>query len=126
MVGKVDEALAFAQQRLRPFKQCRSSQHQQLLRETLALLAYPDPAESPMSYLVSDEHRRKAARVVNAAILFHLVNSHSDSETGASAFLHMIDELPCLVSAVPTQCEFLETSAIAEVFKEQACCRDGR
>jgi hypothetical protein len=44
-----------------------------------------DPTTSPMSYLVSDGHRRKAARVVNAAILFHLVNAHSDSDTGASA-----------------------------------------
>jgi hypothetical protein len=42
MVGSVDEALAFAQQRLRPFKQRQISLHQQqLLRETLALLAYP-------------------------------------------------------------------------------------
>lgn len=80
----MEEALAFAQQRLRPFKQCRGSHHQQLLRETLGLLAYPDPAESPMGYLVFDEHRRKAARVVNAAILFHLVNSHSDCDSGAA------------------------------------------
>ena len=65
----MEEALQFAQQRLKPFKQCRSPQHQQLLRETLALLAYADPDESPMSYLVLDEHRRKAARVVNLSLI---------------------------------------------------------
>lgn len=85
MIGNVDDALAFAQKRLRPFKQCSTAQHhQQLLHDTLALLAYPDPEKAPMSYLVLDEHRRKAARVVNAAILFHLVNSHRDSAKGAS------------------------------------------
>jgi hypothetical protein len=84
MAGNVDEALAFGQQRLGPFKKCRASQHQQqLLHDTLALLAYEDLSTCPMSYLVSDEHRRKAARVVNAAVLFHVVNSHADSATGA-------------------------------------------
>lgn len=97
MVGKVEEALQFAQQRLKPFKQCRSPQHQQLLRETLALLAYADPDESPMSYLVLDEHRRKAARVVNTAILFHLVNAQSDGDTGAAA----LDQ--CLIRAMSLQ-----------------------
>jgi hypothetical protein len=54
MVGSVDEALTFAQQRLRPFKQCRISQHQQqLLRETLALLAYPGTV-LPVSYSLVD------------------------------------------------------------------------
>mmetsp|Transcript_35280 Transcript_35280/g.110246 ORF Transcript_35280/g.110246 Transcript_35280/m.110246 type:complete len:154 (-) Transcript_35280:1222-1683(-) len=39
------------------------------LQEVIGLLAYEDPANSPLSHLLSSEHRKKVADVVNTAIL---------------------------------------------------------
>eukprot|EP00892_Ulva_mutabilis_P010767 jgi/Ulvmu1/8062/UM004_0299.1 len=81
LAGDVRGALQFGRDRLRHFQHGQSLEpHEaQLLRDTLALLAYTDPSQAPMKYLISDEHRRKVARVINAAILFHLKEQHRDT-----------------------------------------------
>ena len=48
-----------------------SKSEAQLLRDALALLAYPDPTAAPMAYLLQDAHRAHVADVVNAAVLQH-------------------------------------------------------
>mmetsp|Transcript_35278 Transcript_35278/g.110231 ORF Transcript_35278/g.110231 Transcript_35278/m.110231 type:complete len:249 (-) Transcript_35278:1005-1751(-) len=51
------------------------------LEEVIGLLAYEDPANSPLSHLLSSEHRKKVADVVNTAILEHEnVGSRSELE----------------------------------------------
>jgi hypothetical protein len=57
-----------------------------------------------MGYLVSDGHRRKAARVVNAAILFHVVNSQPDSDTGAPSISSPVLCLQCQYNATTASC----------------------
>uniref|UniRef100_A0A7S0HIE7 B30.2/SPRY domain-containing protein n=1 Tax=Hanusia phi TaxID=3032 RepID=A0A7S0HIE7_9CRYP len=52
------------------------------LQEVIGLLAYEDPASSPLAHLLSSEHRKKVADVVNTAILEQdNVGSRSDLET---------------------------------------------
>jgi hypothetical protein len=109
LAGRVHEALRFGQEKLRPFKKCASSKHLQLLHDTLALLAYPDPSQSPVKYLISAEHRQKAARVVNTAILFHLMRTQ---DAGADPCTHappstsslVVVMLPVPSSASNTMC----------------------
>jgi len=83
VAGHVKEALQFGRDRLRHFQHGQTLEPHEvlLLKDTLALLAYTDPSQAPMKYLVSDEHRRKVARIINAAILFHL-KEQEDAPSG--------------------------------------------
>ncbi|GAQ80360.1 hypothetical protein KFL_000520320 [Klebsormidium nitens] len=66
--GKVEEALEFAQEELAP----RGEENHQFLEElerTVALLAFEDTANSPVSDLLDISQRQKTASELNAAIL---------------------------------------------------------
>lgn len=102
VAGEVKVALQFGRDRLRHFQhgQTLEPHERQLLRDTLALLAYTNPAEAPMKYLTSDEHRQKVARIINAAILFHLKEQQWDASTGKGTCAFQ-----CLRGIVATFCE---------------------
>lgn len=87
VAGDVNEALQFGRDRLRHFQhgQTLEPHEAKLLRDTLALLAYTNPAEAPMKYLISDEHRQKVARIINAAILFHLKEEQWNEQSGTAS-----------------------------------------
>ncbi|XP_075156356.1 GID complex subunit 8 homolog protein Houki isoform X1 [Haematobia irritans] len=82
-VGKIEEALSFAQSRLSeagediPEVLCE-------LERTLALLAFEKPQDSPFSYLLEQSHRQKIASELNAAIL---KSEHSADSTPKIMFL---------------------------------------
>eukprot|EP00002_Diphylleia_rotans_P036016 TRINITY_DN789_c0_g2_i1.p1 TRINITY_DN789_c0_g2~~TRINITY_DN789_c0_g2_i1.p1 ORF type:complete len:227 (-),score=73.36 TRINITY_DN789_c0_g2_i1:296-976(-) len=66
--GKIEEALDFAQEELAP----RGEENPQLLLElerTMALLAFENAADSPVSDLLDSSQRQKTASELNAAIL---------------------------------------------------------
>lgn len=44
-------------------------EHQQVLEDVFSLLAYPNPAESPVAFLLTPTFRRSLASAVNGAIL---------------------------------------------------------
>mmetsp|Transcript_35759 Transcript_35759/g.101195 ORF Transcript_35759/g.101195 Transcript_35759/m.101195 type:complete len:325 (+) Transcript_35759:335-1309(+) len=66
--GCVEEAIAFAQKELSSFGHGDSSQVGKL-EECLALLAYDNPAASPLGSYLSDEHRQGVADALNGALL---------------------------------------------------------
>ncbi|TMW48984.1 hypothetical protein DOY81_005928 [Sarcophaga bullata] len=67
-VGKIEEALSFAQNKLSEAGEDIPEVLNELER-TLALLAFEKPQESPFSYLLEQSHRQKIASELNAAIL---------------------------------------------------------
>uniref|UniRef100_A0A1A9WCB9 CTLH domain-containing protein n=1 Tax=Glossina brevipalpis TaxID=37001 RepID=A0A1A9WCB9_9MUSC len=67
-VGKIDDALTFAQNKLSEAGEDIPEVLSELER-TLALLAFEKPQESPFAYLLEQSHRHKIASELNAAIL---------------------------------------------------------
>ncbi|KAM7348886.1 GID complex subunit 8 homolog protein Houki [Cochliomyia hominivorax] len=67
-VGKIEDALTFAQNKLSEAGEDIPEVLSELER-TLALLAFEKPQDSPFSYLLEQSHRQKIASELNAAIL---------------------------------------------------------
>lgn len=66
--GKINEAIAFAQEELAP----RGEENPEFLEDlekTMSLLAFEDPFTSPVSDLLDHSQRQKTASELNAAIL---------------------------------------------------------
>ena len=66
-------------------------ENQQILEDIFSLLAYPDPKNSPVSYLFSSSFREKLAKAINGAILgntlFLLFIFHLSSQSSLPLFL---------------------------------------
>ena len=62
---KIPEAVEHARTSLSDFR----GQQAEALQEVLALLAYKDPMESPMAYLMGHNQREAVADIINAAML---------------------------------------------------------
>ncbi|CAI9116829.1 OLC1v1018094C1 [Oldenlandia corymbosa var. corymbosa] len=76
---KCTEALEFAQSKLTPFGKVQK--HLKKLEDFIALLAYEEPKNSPMFYLLSADYRQQVADFLNRAILEHAnLPSHSALE----------------------------------------------
>ncbi|XP_043189987.1 glucose-induced degradation protein 8-A homolog isoform X1 [Amphibalanus amphitrite] len=85
--GRIEEALAFAQQSLAE----RGEENTEVLAElerTLALLAFEDPANSPFGDLLNSSHRQKVASELNAAIL--RLESSADPTTRLETLLKLV------------------------------------
>ncbi|XP_023297048.1 glucose-induced degradation protein 8 homolog isoform X1 [Lucilia cuprina] len=67
-VGKIEDALTFAQNKLSEAGEHTPEVLSELER-TLALLAFEKPQDSPFAYLLEQSHRQKIASELNAAIL---------------------------------------------------------
>jgi len=66
---KLDDSIRFAQQMLSGFQFQLSPSQSSLLQEALGLLAYEDPFNSPVSYLLQLQQRESVADLVNGYIL---------------------------------------------------------
>lgn len=64
--GEDDVAMAFGREVLS--QGARSPDEQELLSETLSLIAYPEPSRSPCGHLLGVQHRTELATSLNAAI----------------------------------------------------------
>lgn len=74
LAGRTADALAYGREHLRRFQQAAvalGETQRALLQDTLALLAYADPAASPVAHLTTDAQRMRTADAVSAAILRH-------------------------------------------------------
>jgi hypothetical protein len=82
--GKVVEVLTLGRSALARYQQddALPAAHRRLLRDTFALLAYPDPKTAPMAYLTTGEHRDKVARVVNSVMLRHSMRQRAGMHHG--------------------------------------------
>ena len=69
--GEVLDALTHAQLHLAPFRSSAKAvpEHDALLHDVLALLAYKDPRDSPVAALTTDAHRSQVADTVNSAMI---------------------------------------------------------
>lgn len=76
--GDVEGALTFAQQELSGLSQrlhlltspqLPAEEAEAMLQDVVALIAYQDPAASPLAWVLSQEQRERVADVVNAAVL---------------------------------------------------------
>ena len=79
--GSPDQALEFLQSSLSPFFKDPARFDQAILQDVVALLAYEDPLQSPVRYLLQDQQRSDVADTLNHAILsqhfFLLLSSSS-------------------------------------------------
>ncbi|KAL3159307.1 hypothetical protein ABBQ32_011261 [Trebouxia sp. C0010 RCD-2024] len=69
---RINDAIRFAQDVLSPLRGImshRSKEYDAMLHDTVALIAYEEPEESPMYQLLDDAQREVVADVVNAALL---------------------------------------------------------
>lgn len=66
--GEVDAAVRFAQATLAPYRE-RLPHLEPVLRDVVALVAYAQPAESPLAHLLSASQREFVADAANAALL---------------------------------------------------------
>lgn len=66
---KCTDALEFAQAKLTPFGKVQKNVEK--LEDFMALLAYEDPAKSPMFHLLGSEYRQNIADNLNRAVLIH-------------------------------------------------------
>lgn len=66
---KCAEALEFAQSKFTPFGKVQK--YVEKMEDFIALLAYDEPAKSPMFHLLSSEYREHVADSLNRAILAH-------------------------------------------------------
>lgn len=69
---KINDAVRFAQETLSPLRGImshRSTDYDAMLHDTVALIAYEEPEDSPMQQLLDDAQREVVADVVNAALL---------------------------------------------------------
>lgn len=69
---RINDAVRFAQETLSPLRGImahRSSEYDAMLHDTVALIAYEEPEESPMCQLLDNAQRQVVADVVNAALL---------------------------------------------------------
>ncbi|CAH8502502.1 unnamed protein product [Schistosoma turkestanicum] len=81
---RLEEALIFAQSYLADPVAKRLSEHPQLLNEmqnTMALLAFDNPAESIYGKLLSPQHAEVVAGALNRAILRHIESSGDEIDT---------------------------------------------
>ncbi|CAM0878891.1 unnamed protein product [Alopecurus aequalis] len=85
-VGKINEALVFAQEDLAP----RGEENQAFLEEiekTVALLIFEDVQNSPYAELLDVSHRLKTASEVNAAIL---ISQNHEKDSKLPSLLKML------------------------------------
>eukprot|EP00667_Euglena_gracilis_P018801 EG_transcript_20031 len=66
--GDIPGALRFAEEELAPTGELHPALLEEL-EDVMALLAFPDPAQSPLRHLLDVAHRQKTASELNAAIL---------------------------------------------------------
>ncbi|CAH0488061.1 unnamed protein product [Peronospora farinosa] len=67
-VHNIEKALQFAIKNLAPFGQ-KSPQFLREIERTMSVIAFKDPSESPLGYLLEQTQRRRVANEVNSAIL---------------------------------------------------------
>lgn len=65
---RIEEAVTFAQKELAPLMKA-SPKHAEIVATAFGLIAYPCPADSPLSSLLTHQKREATADIVNAAVL---------------------------------------------------------
>lgn len=82
--GDLEKALVFAQTHLAGSLQNRLEQFPQLIREvenTMALIAFPDPANSAYGSLLDTRHVELVAGALNRAILWHIESNGGEGDS---------------------------------------------
>ncbi|CAM8939650.1 unnamed protein product [Rhodiola kirilowii] len=81
---KSTEALEFALAKLSPFSELQK--YRSKLEDSIALLAYEEPQNSPMFHLLSPDHRQQVADSLNRALLEH------NNQPGYSALERLLQQ----------------------------------
>uniref|UniRef100_A0A061S2Q0 Spry-domain-containing protein n=1 Tax=Tetraselmis sp. GSL018 TaxID=582737 RepID=A0A061S2Q0_9CHLO len=77
---QLDKAMNFAHLYLSPMRG-RCEMQDSILSEVFALIAYADPEQSPLSYLMTMQHREIVADAINAAMICDLPERREPSDT---------------------------------------------